>query len=1067
MSVLVAENMSFLRAAMDTELIPKAVQEDRAFFVVRGGEVYVKPGGRWPRGLKKKVREAGFEVIKDLPEGAREVECWPQIIPMQHVQIPDPIGEALFLGDAEDGFLRVAAELLRLGCDRQELCFFEHDGVRRCAVRAIDPPYYSMLKSLEMDVEAFLPIHPNAQAYVHAGFSHPLVEKAHVHDDEILLVSKTGIWSTIPNGPWTDIYQLTDFKTPHATGLKSVDPKKRLLVELKLVRGPTMHPPSLWVLHDNALVQMERLVRTLPEGEIGRLNFAAAGEPSDPIVVLKARRSEKGPPAIDVYGQGYVPLMEIPNIFVPHGKIVDPPIRQNRLRDLFNSNQNTIAWLSPIDEQNFVVEKISDSGFRPLREWVDYLIHANKEKIKPWTRCVELGFERFVANDLEFQKRPKEEASSKKKARPKRSPQHPEIDENFDDDDNDHDINVGVVGKFELPKIETSPSEQEEMCARAEREFCELDTPLDDYGRIPKWVELSFYNRALGRDRDADLCIGRALWETRDEESAGTIAKSWMTEKVDFKKDEITPAEARMFAAQVICEELNGVEFCAPLHEIQKFFIDNESALDIRTLWLVRCSLSRRSGGDTLSLFQTRDEIASRCRGGVPLAQNIPTFIRMYNGDGVEAGASSMLSNQLLNVLTEFTQTKRSRSQMEADENLTSSYVRYLFSWGLAKLGQPELSSENRLLAESNLEGVKEDPVHHLCMMAFNSKIEQAMEGMPVGTSLPIEYVQARQDMGRFERYKADRLLQASRVLDPRGDFDPFQAYRSKTGNTKDPAFDAFSNVESINDLESLIGDVIAIARSEEGRRVKLIDGVVGYLSAIPIASGLGHMKDVVELAKTVPADELPKILENILICAGHFDRSDMIFDMLNMVENVSSQVGPKDPAVVASLLSRCGPVLKRFGQKESVSKILDSLQGSITGDGASVIKNRLRVASARASLGDFDSVKTEFSQAHDALQNLRADERLDVIREMALAVNRTDAPTAISASQSLIQFLPSITDSFNTNTHFCLSVIHFMESCMLTLASEDITISDWARRWIEEDEHLLHRRIHKDLTDI
>ena len=52
-----------------------------------------------------------------------------------------------------------------------------------------------------------------------------------------------------------------------------------------------------------------------------------------------------------------------------------------------------------------------------------------------------------------------------------------------------------------------------------------------------------------------------------------------------------------------------------------------------------------------------------------------------------------------------------------------------------------------------------------------------------------------------------------------------------------------------------------------------------------------------------------------------------------------------------------------------------------------------------------------------------------------------------------------------STNSHFCLAVIQLMEAVVLSLASEDLALSEWARAWIEEDEHLLHRRIHRDLA--
>jgi hypothetical protein len=52
-----------------------------------------------------------------------------------------------------------------------------------------------------------------------------------------------------------------------------------------------------------------------------------------------------------------------------------------------------------------------------------------------------------------------------------------------------------------------------------------------------------------------------------------------------------------------------------------------------------------------------------------------------------------------------------------------------------------------------------------------------------------------------------------------------------------------------------------------------------------------------------------------------------------------------------------------------------------------------------------------------------------------------------------------------STNSHYCLAVIQLMEAVVSSLANEDLMLSEWARRWVEEDEHLLHRRIHRDLA--
>jgi len=42
--------------------------------------------------------------------------------------------------------------------------------------------------------------------------------------------------------------------------------------------------------------------------------------------------------------------------------------------------------------------------------------------------------------------------------------------------------------------------------------------------------------------------------------------------------------------------------------------------------------------------------------------------------------------------------------------------------------------------------------------------------------------------------------------------------------------------------------------------------------------------------------------------------------------------------------------------------------------------------------------------------------------------------------------------------------VLHFVESLVLGLSSDDLAFGDAGRRFVEDDEHLLRRRLHRDL---
>jgi hypothetical protein len=167
----------------------------------------------------------------------------------------------------------------------------------------------------------------------------------------------------------------------------------------------------------------------------------------------------------------------------------------------------------------------------------------------------------------------------------------------------------------------------------------------------------------------------------------------------------------------------------------------------------------------------------------------------------------------------------------------------------------------------------------------------------------------------------------------------------------------------------------------------------------------------------------------------------------------------------MAELLARSCPTLRRCGRVGIARDMLADLAVGLDGDDNDSIRARLHIASALAALGERDRVEPAFVAAHTKLTELRADARLDLVREMALALARTDPSRAIAGVSVLMETFPQISDSFATNTHFCVSVLHFLESCVLALASEDLSLSDWARQFVEQDEHLLHRRIHRDLA--
>ena len=59
---------------------------------------------------------------------------------------------------------------------------------------------------------------------------------------------------------------------------------------------------------------------------------------------------------------------------------------------------------------------------------------------------------------------------------------------------------------------------------------------------------------------------------------------------------------------------------------------------------------------------------------------------------------------------------------------------------------------------------------------------------------------------------------------------------------------------------------------------------------------------------------------------------------------------------------------------------------------------------------------------------------------------------------------LGGISDAMTTASHYSLSQLNVIEAALLALVSDDFTMSEETRRWLDEDEYLVRRRLHADV---
>ncbi|MEO7736455.1 MAG: hypothetical protein ABIY55_36185, partial [Kofleriaceae bacterium] len=167
---------------------------------------------------------------------------------------------------------------------------------------------------------------------------------------------------------------------------------------------------------------------------------------------------------------------------------------------------------------------------------------------------------------------------------------------------------------------------------------------------------------------------------------------------------------------------------------------------------------------------------------------------------------------------------------------------------------------------------------------------------------------------------------------------------------------------------------------------------------------------------------------------------------------------------------------LRRIGLRAEIAELLADAEHAASGPEA--LRARLAIAAGLAYLGEaaralpiFDQARGQLHETFAAIGALTKDAprppltaALELTRALALAYAQAPLGNALGGIAELSRHLRDITDNFGTNSHYCLSVLHFVESLVLGITSDDLALGEAGRRFVEDDEHLIRRRVHRDL---
>lgn len=624
----------------------------------------------------------------------------------------------------------------------------------------------------------------------------------------------------------------------------------------------------------------------------------------------------------------------------------------------------------------------------------------------------------------------------------------------------------------------------------------------------------------------ADADAVRQWCRTEFPDTNGEITEAEFGRQL--KQPDLPRGEVRRFAAAVclLAARPNPPRwFVARLTDVQKFVEANEPKLPVRIAWLTASTLGAVSGADVLGLARMRDRLLQRLlERGLNPELDLPFFLRTAGlNDSERVRHVRDEAHALHHLVRAWAEAgaKGGAVPTTADGNPTAAYVDLLFAYGLAKLGETQAAAKladaakaafDRLPAES-----KPGIAGRFLYKSFRHRVDQAANGQPTTGRLP-DHLYA--ELGEYDKksqgvsnspfgeahYAVSRMLEQSQILDLYERPDPYKKF---TVDYEGELSKRLLTISRITDPTRLANEIRNEYRSngrkadpkDRGKAAGVTDDqFVTLWYCLPLSARCGG-EFAAEMIRLVPAAlrqtyqkvaDVPKkqgqLLERGLFLAGHFDHRDLVVSLVDAFGEVLA-AAPADRKfeLVSVVAGQSLRSLRKLGLHDQIDRLLQKLLVTVLGAGTladlkaahasrpdvwlKALASALSVAGGWLMFGltdkatpILDAARAELFAPPGAKTLMQDNTRLAVA--YATTVGQGDAEAGVKRLKDLFAKMPTgkITNGYTTAPYYSRSHLNVVEAVVLTLASDDFALGAAGRRWLEDDEYLVRRRIHRDM---
>jgi hypothetical protein len=329
----------------------------------------------------------------------------------------------------------------------------------------------------------------------------------------------------------------------------------------------------------------------------------------------------------------------------------------------------------------------------------------------------------------------------------------------------------------------------------------------------------------------------------------------------------------------------------------------------------------------------------------------------------------------------------------------------------------------------------------------------------------------------RLARYKIDRLREHSRILEPHEKIDPYRRWHGRFAD------DLSRELALLFDMEdrTKLAKRLEILLSTKSRRMP--EPRV-YATALELAPRLGESfaSDLLyqveqSFARTKDPVDVALLIEKSLFLAAHYDNKEHVQDLAARFHSFLGGKGSDLPTNnLETLLGASFRGLRKLGLRPEAARLLEQMAAVIherktakshaAEEQGKELRLLLQVASGWLYFGDIERARGVLDSARTLLFDGNLPPAAQTALACAYATALGQAPLEISMPRILELFRKAsgVQDAYTTNSHYSLSRLDVIEAAILALVTDDFKVSPEARRWLDDDEFLVRRRIHRTM---